>query len=273
MKIGLIQMASTMDKGRNVETAAQRVAQCAAQGAQLAVLPEIFNAPYSNEYFRAYAEPAGGPTWQALRRMAAENNLWLVGGSIPEIDGAGKVYNTSFVFDAEGNQVACHRKMHLFDIDVEGGQRFKESDTFTPGHQVTVFETPWGKVGLCICFDFRFPELARLMVLQGAQVLVVPAAFNMTTGPAHWELMFRQRAVDGQCYTVGVAPARDEEGCYISYGNSIVASPWGDVLWRADEKDALQVVELDMGRVEAVRRQLPLLSARRTDVYTIRENR
>ena len=136
---------------------------------------------------------------------------------------------------------------------------------------MTVFETPWCKMGLCICFDFRFPELARLMVLQGAKVLVVPAAFNMTTGPAHWELMFRQRAVDGQCYTVGVAPARDEKGCYVSYGNSMVVSPWGDVVWRADEKPQVHVVEVDLDRVEEVRQQLPLLSARRTDVYTVEQ--
>lgn len=273
MKLGLIQMASTMDKQHNVDTAAQKVTDCAAQGADLVVLPEIFNAPYSNDYFRAYAEPAGGPTWQALSRMAKQDGVWLVGGSIPEIDEAGKVYNTSFVFDGQGRQIARHRKMHLFDIDVKGGQRFKESDTFTPGDQVTVFDTPWGKIGLCICFDFRFPELARLMVLQGAQVLVVPAAFNMTTGPAHWELMFRQRAVDGQCYAVGVAPARDEKGCYVSYGNSIVASPWGEVVWRAAEKEEARMVEIDLKRVEEVRQQLPLLSARRTDIYTIQVNK
>ena len=169
--------------------------------------------------------------------------------------------------------MARHRKMHLFDIDVKGGQSFKESDTFTAGDEVTVFDTPWGKIGLCICFDFRFPELSRLMVLKGAQVLVVPAAFNMTTGPAHWELLFRQRAVDGQCYTVGVAPARDEKGCYVSYGNSIVVSPWGEVLWRAGAEETFQVVELDMEQVQQVRQQLPLLSARREDVYEVREKK
>ena len=271
MKLGLIQMGATLDKQDNVARAAAHVAECKAQGADIAILPEIFNAPYSNEYFAEYAEPQGGPTWQALSRMAQENQLWLVGGSIPEVDEAGKVYNTSFVFDSQGRQVARHRKMHLFDIDVKGGQSFRESATFTPGNEVTVFETPWCKMGLCICFDFRFPELVRLMVLQGAKVLVVPAAFNMTTGPAHWELMFRQRAVDGQCYTVGVAPARDEKGCYVSYGNSMVVSPWGDVVWRADEKPQVHVVEVDLDRVEEVRQQLPLLSARRTDVYTVEQ--
>ena len=145
MKLGLIQMGATLDKQDNVARAAAHVAECKAQGADIAILPEIFNAPYSNEYFAEYAEPQGGPTWQALSRMAQENQLWLVGGSIPEVDEAGKVYNTSFVFDSQGRQVARHRKMHLFDIDVKGGQSFRESATFTPGNEVTVFETPGAK--------------------------------------------------------------------------------------------------------------------------------
>ena len=127
-----------------------------------------------------------------------------------------------------GHQIGKHRKMHLFDIDVKGGQYFKESDTLTPGDQVTVFDTEFGKMGLCICYDFRFPELARLMVDEGAQVIIVPAAFNMTTGPLHWELMFRQRAVDNQVYTIGAAPARDLNAGYHSWGHSIAVSPWGE---------------------------------------------
>ncbi len=144
-------------------------------------------------------------------------------------------------------------------MDIEGGQYFKESDTFTPGDQATVFDTPWGKIGLCICFDFRFPQLAWEMTKQGAKMMIVPAAFNMTTGPAHWELLFRQRAVDSQCFTLGVAPARDEAGPYVSYGNSIAVSPWGDVLWRAGAEETFQVVELDLTLVEKTRRELPLV--------------
>lgn len=261
MKIGIIQMAAGMEKQANLQKAAAQVAACKGEGAQLAVLPEIFNGPYSNQYFRQYAEPQGGPSWQALSRMAAENKLWLVGGSIPEIDQQGRVYNTSFVFDDQGRQVARHRKVHLFDVDIKGGQYFKESDTFTPGCQATVFDTPWCKIGLCICFDFRFPKLAWKMMERGARLMIVPAAFNMTTGPAHWELLFRQRAVDNQCFTLGVAPARDEQGCYVSYGNSIAVSPWGDVLWRAEAEETTQVIELDLDRVDQVRQQLPLVHA------------
>ena len=160
---------------------------------------------------------------------------------MPERDDT-RIYNTSFVFDPTGTCVARHRKMHLFDIDVRGGQRFFESETFTAGDSVTVFDTPFGKLGLCICFDMRFPELARCMALSGAQAIVAPAAFNMTTGPAHWELLFRQRAVDNQLFTLGVAPARDAAGPYVSYGNSLVCSPWGDVMARAGSEPALLLV-------------------------------
>ena len=180
------------------------------------------------------------------------------------------MYNTSFVFDPQGACVARHRKMHLFDIDVEGGQRFRESDTLSPGNDVTLFDTPWGRMGLCICFDLRFEELCRVMALEGARVLLAPAAFNMTTGPAHWELLLRQRAVDNQCFTVGTSPARDESASYVAWGNSMVCDPWGTVLHCCGAGEEVAVTELDMTRIDAVRRQLPILSARRTDVYELR---
>ena len=126
-------------------------------------------------------------------------------------------------------------------------------------------------MGLCICFDLRFQELARLMTLEGAQVLLVPAAFNMTTGPAHWELLFRQRAVDGQLFTVGVSPARDEAAAYVAWGHSIVCDPWGTVLRQCGAGEEAAVTELDLARVSAIRGQLPILSARRTDIYEIRK--
>ena len=138
------------------------------------------------------------------------------------------------------------------------------------GDSVTTFDTPWGTVGVCVCFDFRFTELAELMVLAGAKLIVVPAAFNMTTGPAHWELLFRQRAVDGQCYTVGTSPARDTAAGYVAWGHSIVCDPWGTVIHQCDETPQVAVTTLDMERVEAIRQQLPILSARRTDVYELR---
>lgn len=163
--------------------------------------------------------------------------------------------------------------MHLFDIDIKGGQSFKESESLTAGNSICVFNTPFCKIGVCICFDFRFPELSRLMVLQGAKIIIVPAAFNMTTGPPHWELMFKQRAIDNQCFTIGVAPARNMESSYISYANSIIVNPWGNVIYKANEKECFDVIDIDLNEVENIRKQLPLISARRCDVYTIKENK
>lgn len=268
MKIGLIQMKVQQDKMKNIEIAKHFTAKVVEEGADMAVLPEMFNCPYNTANFPIYAEEEGGETFRLLSDLARENHIYLVAGSIPEREGD-KVYNTSFVFDRKGNKIGKHRKMHLFDIDVEGGQYFKESDTLSPGKELNVFETEFCKVGLLICYDLRFPEASRILVEKGAKVIVVPAAFNMTTGPAHWEILFRSRALDNQVYTVGVAPARDENYSYISYANSIVASPWGNIIERMDEKEGYRVVELDLDYVEKVRRELPLLKHRRTDVYKL----
>jgi len=271
MKIALIQFPVTADKQDNLNRAAESIRQAAQNGADMAVLPEMFCCPYENSCFRPYGEETGGPAWAMLSAAAAENGIYVVGGSIPELEDD-RVYNTSFVFEPSGKQIARHRKAHLFDIDVPGGQRFKESDTLSPGNAITTFETTFGTFGLCICFDLRFEELARCMILRGATAIVVPAAFNMTTGPAHWELLFRQRAVDNQVFTVGVSPARDENGPYIAYGNSIAVDPWGTVLCRAGSEADILYAELDFHRLTAVRQQLPILAARRTDLYHIGEN-
>ena len=264
MKLAQIQMHVTADKAANLRHAEDLLRSV--RGADMAILPEMFCCPYDNACFRAYGEPEGGPAYQMLSRTARELNLWLVGGSLPELDGD-KIYNTAYVFDPTGTCVARHRKMHLFDIDVQGGQSFRESATLSPGNDITLFDTPYGRIGLCICFDMRFPELARIMSQDGAWAVFCPASFNMTTGPAHWEVMFRSRAVESQVYTLGCAPARDEQGSYVSYANSIAVSPWGDVIARAGAEETTLTVELDRAYVDSIRRQLPLMSARRTDIY------
>ena len=268
LTIAQIQMQVVRDKGENIAAACRLIRRAAAQGAELVMLPEMFCCPYENSAFRPYGEPLGGVAQQTLSALAAELGIWLIAGSIPELEGE-RVYNTAFVYDSAGHPVAHHRKMHLFDIAVEGGQSFRESDTLSPGNTVTVFDTPWGKMGLCICFDLRFEELARLMTLQGARAIFVPAAFNMTTGPAHWELLFRQRAVDNQLFTVGTSPARNASETYVAWGHSIVCDPWGTVLHQCGAGEEVAVTTLDLSRVASVRRQLPILSARREDVYSI----
>ena len=267
LKIAQIQMSVTADRAENIRRACDMVRQ--AGDIDMAVLPEMFCCPYDNACFRPYGEAEGGPAYQTLSALAKERGIWLVGGTVPEL-AEGKVYNTCYVFAPDGQMVAKHRKIHLFDIDVKGGQRFMESETLTAGDSVTTFDTPWGRVGVCVCFDFRFTELSELMVLSGAKLIVVPAAFNMTTGPAHWELLLRQRAVDNQCFTVGTSPARDESASYVAWGNSMVCDPWGTVLHCCGAGEEVAVTELDMTRIDAVRRQLPILSARRTDVYEVR---
>ena len=269
IKTAIIQMSVVKDKLINIEKAGEYLQKLADQNIDLVVLPEMFCCPYETKNFPIYAEEEGGTCWQLLSNMAVSFGIYLAAGSMPEKDEKGRVFNTAYVFDRQGRQIAKHRKMHLFDINVTGGQSFKESETLTAGDQVTVLDTEFGKMGLCICYDFRFPELARLMVNKGAKIILVPAAFNMTTGPAHWETMFRQRAVDNQVFTIGAAPARDQASEYISWGHSIAVAPWGNVLVQLDEKEGCAVQTLDLGEVDKVRRELPLLAHRRLDIYTL----
>ena len=266
VKIANIQMNVSEDKEANLLHLEELMKSREVEEADLAVVPEMFNCPYVTTSFPVYAEKEGGISWERCASLAARHRIYLSAGSMPEVDEEGHVYNTAYVFDRTGQQIAKHRKMHLVDIDVEG-QYFKESDTLSPGNQVTVFETEFCKMGICICYDFRFPELSRLMVEQGAKIILVPGAFNMTTGPAHWELLFRQRAVDNQVYAVGTAPARDERASYHSWGHSIVTDPWGNVVTQMDEKEHVVLTEIDLDKVEKIREQLPLLKQLRRDVY------
>lgn len=269
-KVALIQMTVRDSKERNLQKAEKWIEKAARNGAGLIVLPEMFNCPYDNKYFPAYAEREGDTSWREMSRMARENKIFLVGGSIPEIDEKNRIYNTSYVFNPLGEQIGKHRKLHLFDIDIKGGQYFKESDTLTPGNQVTVFDTPYGRFGLIICYDIRFPELSRLLVQKGAKFIVAPGAFNMTTGPAHWELLFRARALDNQVYALGVAPARDVSAGYVSYGNSLIVDPWGRIVGKLGEEENMLLGELSLEKVEKVREELPLLKHLRRDVYALK---
>ena len=263
IKIAAIQMSTVADKMENVRTVKAYLEKIKDENPDFVILPEMFCCPYQTENFPIYAEKEGGPVWQQLSGYAKQYGIYLIGGSMPEKDAEGNVYNTSYIFDREGKQIGKHRKVHLFDIDIKGGQTFKESDTLTAGDSDTVFDTEFGKIGVMLCFDIRFPELSRMMVNDGAKVIFVPAAFNMTTGPAHWELSFRTRALDNQIYMVGCAPARDVSAGYISWGHSIVTDPWGRVIDMLDEKKGILLAELDMDYEEQVREELPLLKSRR----------
>lgn len=272
IKIAAIQMPTVADKMENVRTVKIYLEKIKDENPDFVILPEMFCCPYQTENFPIYAEKEGEPVWQQLSGYAKQYGIYLIGGSMPEKDAEGNVYNTSYIFDREGKQIGKHRKVHLFDIDVKGGQTFKESDTLTAGDSDTVFDTEFGKIGVMLCFDIRFPELSRMMVNDGAKVIFVPAAFNMTTGPAHWELSFRTRALDNQIYMVGCAPARDVSAGYISWGHSIVTDPWGRVIGMLDENEGILLAELDMDYEEQVREELPLLKSRRKDIYQLSQN-
>lgn len=269
IKIAALQTMVFKDKRENLDRLERLLEDPGLAGVDLVTLGEMFNCPYQTPNFPIYAEEAGGESWQRCSALAKKHGIYLSAGSMPERDREGHIYNTAYVFDRQGRQIARHRKMHLFDIAVSGGQCFRESDTLTAGNDVAVFDTEFGKMGLCVCYDFRFPELPRLMAQRGARAILVPAAFNMTTGPAHWEIMFRQRAVEDQVFAVGTAPARDASSGYTSWGHSIAVGPWGNILYQMDEKPGIALAELDLDEVERVRAELPLLAHRRLDIYKL----
>lgn len=259
------------NKQMNIRKAREMIREASRAGCSLVVLPEMFNCPYQSNAFPRYAEPVpGGETTSALAQVARETQVYLVGGSIPELEEDGTIFNTCPVFSPAGKLLARHRKVHLFDVELKNGLSFKESDTLGAGCQITVVPTPMATLGIAICYDIRFPELARLMTYEGAQVIVMPAAFNPVTGPAHWEMLLRVRAVDNQVFVIGASPALNPAASYHAWGHSMIVDPWGIILVEADEKETILYAEIDPARVEQVRQELPLLRHRRTDLYELR---
>ncbi len=214
-------------------------------------------------------DPAVHPSISMLSSAAARHGVYLIGGSIPEKDDTGKVYNTCVAFGPDGAILAKHRKMHLFDIDVPGRITFKESDTLTAGSELAYFDTPYGRVGLGICYDLRFPYLAMLLRQAGCSILVYPGAFNLTTGPAHWELLQRGRALDTQCYVAAASIARNPSSSYQAWGHSTVINPWGEVVATTDEQPSTVYADLRMNRVTEIRAQIPVGFQKRDDLYEL----
>ena len=263
MRLSLVQMKVLKTPEENREKIERMVKRASKEGADMVVLPEICCCDYENRQFVRFAMEEKSDFLKAMSEIAVENNIILIAGSVPEKDGD-NIYNTSFVFGRDGKLITKHRKVHLFDIDVEGGQYFKESDTFSPGSQVTMFNTEFGKIGLMICFDIRFADYAALM--RDCSLIIVPGAFNFTTG-VHWETLFRGRALDNQLFMAGCAPATSEESSYQAYGHSIAVDPWGRVLGQLGTEEGILTVDLDLTERDRVRQQLPVLLNRRTDLY------
>jgi predicted amidohydrolase len=281
------------NKEKNIKKAIDMISEAKKKGADLAILPEMFNCPYENEKFIEYSEIAEDSyTLKSISSVAKEKSIHVLAGSIPEKliakDNENKsiattkiakdnennlleyIYNTSFLFDDNGKILAYHRKMHLFDIDIKDKIYFKESDTLKAGNEVTVADTKFGKIGIGICYDIRFPELSRLMTLKGANLLIFPGAFNLTTGPAHWQLLFRARALDNQVFVVGVSPALDKDSSYNAYGHSIMCNPWGEAIAEANYDEKLTIAEIDLKEIAKIREELPMLNNRRSDIYELK---
>jgi predicted amidohydrolase len=268
-KLAACQMMVAGNMEENTGKALRLLEEAARGKADVAVLPEMFNCPYGSGRFREYARKASeSETLNAISTKAREFGMYVIAGSIPEEDD-GRFYNTCFVYDRSGKLIGRHRKLHLYDVDLKGKIRFMESETLSPGNDITVVDTEFCRIGIGICYDIRFPEQARLMALRDAEVLVYPGVFNTVTGEAHWELLTRMRAVDNQTYVAAVSAARDNSSSYKSYGNSMVAGPWGNVLCRAGEDEEVVYADIDPSEIVRVRNELPLLKHRRKDIYRL----
>lgn len=270
MKIALCQTTVYKDKNKNLRNAERVIAEAAAKHVDMVVLPEMFVCPYNKKAIAAAAQPAGGDGWLAMSEAARKNHVYLVAGSMPEVEN-GNIYSTAYVFDRNGQQIGRYRKLHLFDIDVKGGLTYRESDVLTPGQDVTIVDTEFGPIGIAICYDVRFPELFRIMALKGVKAVVMPASFNRTTGPSHWELLMRARAVDEELYMLGCAAAGDLAAAYNGWGHSVAVSPWGEIMHELGEGPGILVASLDFNYVDQVRGEIPVLSQLRTDIYEVGE--
>lgn len=265
-RAALVQSRVGKDRTKNLENAAKLIAEAKKGGAKLVALPECFNSPYGTKFFNEYAESIpNGPTCQMLSQAAKDHSIYLVGGTFPEVEN-NKFYNTCTVWNPEGKLLVKYRKMHLFDIDIPGGITFKESDVLHAGNELVTFDFEGVKVGLGICYDMRFEELAKLYRLQGCELLIYPGAFNMTTGPIHWELLQRARALDNQVYVFAISPARNEQG-YIAWGHSQITNPWGKVTVRAGHEEEIIYDDIELEECDKIRQQIPIFGQRRTDIY------
>lgn len=269
IKIAVCQIKTTTDWEETMSRAKTMVRDAAANGADFAVFPEMFNCPYSRKYFHMYAEMGHERSLARLSAWAKELGIYIVGGSIPET-GDGKIYNSCFIFDREGRQIARHRKVHLFDSQLPG-LNICESATFTAGSEITVFDTEFGPMGCAICYDIRFAELFRPMAMRGAKIIFIPSQFNTVSGPGNWEMLVRCRASDQQVFTVGAEAAYSEDVRYRCWGHSVVCGPLGNVIASCDETEQVMYADIDLDEIDRARKSLPIYQSLRRDVYPVAE--
>ncbi len=266
--IALVQNQIQPKKEDNIKRAQGLLEKAAAGGASLAVLPELFDAPYDAPDFVPLAEPfPGGPTGTMLSETAVKTGLHIA-GSMVELGDDGRAYNTGFIFDPQGELIHTHRKVHLYDVDIPGGITFFESDFFGAGESYGAVQTELGGLGMVVCHDLRFCELFRPQVLAGAELIIVPAAFNKTSGPAHWEILIRTRAMENTVYLAACGGAPHPGIEYPYYGHSSLVDPYGNIVAQAKgSEEEIVFSEFDRHRLEEVRAALPVLKQRRPEVY------
>jgi predicted amidohydrolase len=277
--VACVQLNGSSDVEKNLRSTEALVERAARAGAELVATPEAttFLGPHDRKV--ALAEPIDGPTNARLARLAARLGITLLVGSVAEACDARRAYNTSLLFGPKGERLATYRKLHLFDVDIDGGVRFLESDRTAAGADVVVADTSVGKLGLSICFDVRFPELYRALADRGAEILAVPSAFTLMTGKDHWHVLLRARAIETQCWLLapaqwgahddqdpGAAPGsgREKQGALRrSYGHSLIVDPWGVVVAECGDGEGICLAEIDREKVLSVRRQIPMDANRR----------
>ncbi|HHJ40336.1 MAG: acyltransferase [Methylothermaceae bacteria B42] len=258
-----IQMTSSDDLADNLRTANRLICEAANKGAKLVLLPENFAFMGREDHDKlALAEPDGlGPIQTFLADCARHHQLWLVGGSVPlQSHNPEKIRAACLIYDTQGRRVARYDKVHLFDVDVPGSdESYRESDTIEAGDRPVLLNTPFGKLGLTICYDLRFPEYIRLLAKKGLEILLVPAAFTARTGAAHWEVLLRARAIENQCYVIAANQGGIHANGRETYGHSMIIDPWGKVLARLAQTPGVCTANIDLQHLERVRNTFPAL--------------
>jgi deaminated glutathione amidase len=262
------QMTSTDDVDENLETCAVLARAARARGAALLCLPECFAfLGSSDKETRRVMAPLDGPLFSRARAIAKDAGLWIAFGGFPEKVDEEHNHNSHVVVDDSGAVRAVYRKLHLFDVTLPNGTQYRESACTAPGKELVVAESPVGPLGLSICYDLRFPELYLKLAAQGARVLLVPAAFTLTTGKEHWEALLRARAIETQCWVVAAAQTGRHNEKRDTYGHAMIVDPWGTVVAQCSDGTGIAVAPLDPAFLDAVRARVPVWQHRRPDVY------
>lgn len=272
-QVGLIQMTSSQDPNQNLAWIESEIRALVAIGVDWIVLPENALVFGSTKDYHQYAEILGeGPLQDAISNLAKHYQIWILIGSMP-IQAKEGVTTTSIIYDAKGKQRAHYDKLHLFDVDVDDGHKsYRESDSFVAGNRVVTQDTPFGQIGLTVCYDLRFPILFQALKDQGAQIIVVPAAFTYVTGQAHWEVLLRARAIETQCWIIGVGQTGKHNQERQTWGHSMVINPWGEIVASLSETAGHITATIDTKQNGKLKQQMPLHQHRRFQYQLIEKN-